>query len=145
MPRVVITSPGPPSAVGGVERWSANVIDIMRRAGWDADAVWPQSAPPDNVMRFGLGGLWYARAVAEQLDGHIDLIVSSGFLGATMPRSVRRIAVFHGTMTGQSIVGDLEFPRHYRARRVLALGGAEALSARNATVVAVARRAAGEL
>jgi glycosyltransferase involved in cell wall biosynthesis len=145
MPRAVIASPGPPTAVGGVERWTANVLDVMRAAGWDAEAVWPHGRPPDALGRAGLDGLWYARAVSRQFPADADLIVTSGFLGATAPRSIPRIAVFHGTITGQALQGDVDHSTQFRARRVVSLGGAEALSTRHATLVAVARRPAEEV
>jgi glycosyltransferase involved in cell wall biosynthesis len=139
-PLVVIAVPGRPDAVGGVERFAhllgASIEDLA-----DVQILGVHGEVPTAVRRLGGSEWWRAAKIREGLARRVagaDLIITNGFLGALIPRQLRKIHVFHGTMVEATRAVRDGYPPHERFRRAVGGGLAEAVSGRGAArVVAV--------
>jgi glycosyltransferase involved in cell wall biosynthesis len=145
MARVLIISPDPLSASGGVERFCTLLASVLQAAGHDVRVAGPLHHAGRLPMRFGLAPLVESFSIPTRFHGwKPDILVTNGFLGGRRRRGLRTIHVFHGTMVGNGLrVGSGELLRQ-RLRSVVGGGIAEALAARSAVNIAVSESAARE-
>jgi glycosyltransferase involved in cell wall biosynthesis len=145
MARVLIISPDPLSASGGVERFCTLLASVLLAAGHDVRVAGPLHRAGRWPMRFGLTPLVESFSIPTGSDDWApDILVTNGFLGGGRRAGVRVIHVFHGTMVGSALgVGRGEIFRQ-RLRAGVGGGIAEALAARGAVNIAVSESAARE-
>ncbi len=143
----VLVSPDVSNTAGGVERMCVLLAGLLEQQGWRTTIVGPQREATRWEFRLGAGPLARSRSAMRSATAQDpDLIVTNGYLGASYPRRVPRVHVYHGTAVGAVRAVGAELPRRERVRHVLAYASAEALSARGATaVVCVSSSAAAEV
>lgn len=144
--RAAIISPNPQMSDGGVERFSASMARLLVRLGAEVKVVGPTGRADPRLARIGLAQLTEACGAARAArEWNPDLVVSNGFLGAWLPRTIPRVHVFHGTMVcAAARTGNVLTP-HDRLRRIVGGGFAEIAAAKGATTVAVSNEAAAEV
>jgi len=136
----VVVSPNPRGVVGGTERFSEHVADLLGRLGFDVSITGP-APPPGALARHGGAALWQARSARQTASAACpDLVVTSGFLGWPGGWGGRRIHVFVGNTVRQA--RHIGGRWHWRLRWGLDGGLAEAMAARGAVVVAGSLQAA---
>jgi glycosyltransferase involved in cell wall biosynthesis len=145
MARVLITSPDPLGASGGVERFCGLLACGLQRAGHEVRVASPLRRSGRWAMRFGVGPLVESCSVPTRFADWVpELLVTNGLLGGRRRPGVRVIHVFHGTMVGNALrVGRRELLRQ-RVRAGIGGGLSEAFAARGAVNVAVSGSAARE-
>jgi glycosyltransferase involved in cell wall biosynthesis len=144
-PRVAaLLSPHADPRGGGIERFCALLADVLRARGWTPEIVGPPGYPPRWAYRLGAGSLADSRAAGAAAAAiHPQLVVGNGYLGAFSP-PVPRVQVFHQTLVGYSRKAT-GAPWRQRVRWTVGGGLADALAARNATIVAVSDQIADEV
>lgn len=147
MRHAVIVSPDVSNAAGGVERMCVLLARVLERQGWMATIVGPQHEAKRWQFRMGVSAIACSRSAARVARAQDpDLLITNGYLGVGYSRRTPRVHVYHGTSAAWVRAVGAEQPRRERVRRMVGMGGAEALSARGASaVVCVSSSAAAEV
>lgn len=146
MTKVAILSPGMPTGVGGVERFSQMLSDGLQESGIDVRIFVPKGTPR-WWYKVGLAPLHESHSVRRSLlSWSPDLIITSGTHGYLGRMRRPRVHVFHGTMPAHSSVDRRsKKTRDWLIRGVLAGGLCEWISGVGAIRVAVSESAAREV
>src|SRR5687767_7740102 len=111
-------SPDPSARAGGVERFCHLLSEALAPTRLEVRILGPPVVNRKWLERLGGRFLHHGKLAAEALEGiRPRLLVTNGFLGSHSSSFIPRIQVFHGSMAGLALRGDVGLPMRERVRR----------------------------